>query len=142
MDSPLDLMPGILELRKPKNKREKIEEAKRDMARVLLESGRSYREVAGALEISIGSVHNIIKEPHEKTAPLLREIRERSAAKNLLLADHFLNRITDYNVNDASLKDKVICAAILTDKAMQMARKQKAGESRADETCRIEQIER
>ncbi|MDA8169073.1 MAG: hypothetical protein M0Z59_05155 [Nitrospiraceae bacterium] len=42
---------------------------KRELARVLLASGRTCREVAEALDISVGSVHNIMKESGERVGP-------------------------------------------------------------------------
>jgi len=51
-----------------KKKKEKIPEDKRDLARALLLAGSTYKEVAEALDISIGSVHNITREPSERLA--------------------------------------------------------------------------
>ncbi|MDA8155666.1 MAG: hypothetical protein M0Z52_04305 [Actinomycetota bacterium] len=44
------------------------------------------------------------------------------------MAGHILNTITDSNIGNASLKDKVLCAAILTGKVMQMGFDLAAGE--------------
>ena len=93
---------------------------KRELARVLLASGRTYREVAEALDISVGSVHNIMKESGERVGPLVASIKKRFAAKQFILADHILSRITDWDIGKASLKEKVLAAAILADKAAQM----------------------
>jgi len=95
----------------------RLEEKKRELASTLLKAGRNYREVAEALDMSIGSVHKVSREPREDLAPLVEELRRRFSAKCLLLADHLLSRITDTTVGNASLKDRVIAAAILADKA-------------------------
>ncbi|MDA8156386.1 MAG: helix-turn-helix domain containing protein [Actinomycetota bacterium] len=105
---------------KARTKREKIREEKKELAVALLEAGRTYREIAEALDIGIASVHRIAKEPYEKTLPLVEAIKARFAAKHYLLADYILNGIEDYNICNASLKDRIICAAILADKGMQI----------------------
>jgi hypothetical protein len=95
----------------------RIGEKKRQMARELLEAGRTYREVAEAMDISIGTLHNIMREPPEATASLVGEIKGRLSAKHYMLADYILNTIEPLNIHNASLRDKVIAAAILVDKA-------------------------
>jgi len=95
-----------------------ITEEKRELARALLAAGKSYREVARAMDLSVGSVHNISRESSEDIEPLVAQIRGRFAMKHWLLADHILSRITDGNLLEASLKDKALAAAILTDKAI------------------------
>jgi hypothetical protein len=84
--------------------------------------GRSYREVAEAMELSVGSVHNIAKEPVERIEPVVREIRRRFAMKHWLLSDHILSDIHKRDLLHASLKEKAIASAILTDKAMELER--------------------
>ena len=95
-----------------------IEEEKKELAQALLAAGKSYREVARAMDLSIGSVHNISRESSEDIEPLVAQIRGRFAMKHWLLADHILSRITEGNLLKASLKDKALAAAILTDKAL------------------------
>lgn len=107
----MDFLPRL-----PK-KGKRINEDKREVVRVLLETGRSYRDVADTLEISIGSVHNIMKEPAGLTAGFVAALKARFAQKHYMLSDHILTRITDGDIRGASLKDKVIAAAILADKA-------------------------
>jgi hypothetical protein len=85
---------------------------------VLLASGRGYREVAEALEISVGSVHNIMKEPDEDLEPFIKQIKVRFAKRHFILEEHILARISDSNIVKASLKDKVLSATILEDKAL------------------------
>ncbi len=116
----IEEMEKVLEKEEKQEQRKwrKIEESKRQMALALLKSGSSYREVAVALDMSVGSVHNIAKEPEREIGPLVEEIKNRLAMKYLLLADHILNRITDWNIKEASLKEKALTAAILTDKAL------------------------
>ena len=94
-----------------------LPEEKKDLAVSLLRAGKSYREVAEALDISVGSVHNICMEPREGLDPLVAEIKSRLSARYYLLADHVLGWIIDDNLRGASLKEKAIAAAILTDKA-------------------------
>lgn len=100
----------------------KIPSDKKAAAVELLRAGKTYREVAEALDISIGSVHNIANEPPEVTAPFVDEIKKRLAHKHYILADHILNNliISPYSIGKASLKDRVLAAAILLDKARQI----------------------
>jgi hypothetical protein len=101
----------------------KIPEQTRELARALLKAGRTYRDVAEAIQVSVGTVHNIAKEPYEDIEPLAAEIRRRFSMKYLLLADHVLGKITDMSIAKASLKDRALAAAILTDKAVQLEAK-------------------
>ena len=96
----------------------KLPEEKKELARALLETGMSYREVSSALAISVASVHNISREPLEDLAPLVAEIRKRMASKCWLLADHILSKLGNLSIASATLKEKTIAAAILTDKAV------------------------
>jgi len=84
-------------------------------------TGMTYREVADTLEISVGSVHNVLKEPPAAVAPIVREMNARLAHKASMLADHILARIDDHDIGKASLKEKAIAAAILMDKARMLA---------------------
>ncbi|MBI4824705.1 MAG: hypothetical protein HY805_10850 [Nitrospirae bacterium] len=95
----------------------KISKDKRDIAKALLDSGKTYREIADALDISTGTLHNISKESPEKTKGFIKELRQRLSAKHYMLADYILGSINIINLNYASLKDKVIASAILLDKA-------------------------
>ncbi|MBI4823086.1 MAG: hypothetical protein HY805_02500 [Nitrospirae bacterium] len=76
----------------------KITEEKRLSARILLAEGKPYREIASTLEISIGSLHNIVKEPTENLSPFIDEIKKRAAMKYWLLSDHILSRISELNL--------------------------------------------
>ncbi len=95
-----------------------IAQEKRAMAKALLASGRPYREVAEVLDISVGSVHNIMKESREDIMRILKETRARHAMKCLMLSSHILGRISDSDIVNASLKEKIIASAILADKAV------------------------
>ncbi|MBI4823665.1 MAG: helix-turn-helix domain-containing protein [Nitrospirae bacterium] len=95
----------------------KISKEKRLSARLMLLEGRSYREIASELQVSVGSIHNIVKETPENLSPLISEIKKRTAIKYWLLSDHILSRISELNLTYATLKDKVIASAILMDKA-------------------------
>jgi hypothetical protein len=108
----------------PRGKRLETEE--KELARGLLAMGKSYREVAEALELSVGSVHNIAKEPLERVEPMVSEIKRRFAMKHWLLADHILNKIHIHDVARASLKEKALAAAIITDKALMLEKALKA----------------
>jgi hypothetical protein len=66
-------------------------------------------------------VHNLLKEPPQAVAPIVREMNARLAHKASMLADHILARISDYDINKASLKEKALAAAILMDKAQMLA---------------------
>jgi hypothetical protein len=89
----------------------------RTLAGVMLRSGSSYREVSEALEISVGSVHNISREDMDYLEPLVMEMKRRSAYRCYLLADHTLNRMSDVDFEGASLKEKSVAAGVLFDKA-------------------------
>lgn len=108
----------------PKGKKLRTDE--KELARGLLAMGKSYREVAEAMDLSVGSVHNIAKEPPERAEPMVTEIKRRFAMKHWLLADHILNRIHIHDVGRASLKEKAIAAAIITDKALMLEKSLKA----------------
>ena len=117
MDIEAELIPKFPLIGKSRKKKEKIQEDRKELALGLLEAGRTYREVAEAMDMSIASVHRILKESPEKISSLVEEVKGRFISKHLLIADSLLNGISGYGV---SLKDRVICAAILIDKAMQM----------------------
>ena len=98
----------------------KLPEDKRELARAMVRAGKSYREVAEALDISKGSIFNIMKATGTDIRALADEIRAEMSAKSLVLADYILNRISDYSIGQASLKERAIAAAILMDKARDM----------------------
>jgi hypothetical protein len=125
-----------MEFKPPFAGRRKIPETRRELARALLEAGKTYREVAEALDMSVGSVHNVMKEPPERTAPLLSALKSRFAMKHLMISDHILGRISDTDIMQASLRDKVIAAAILADKARLLE-----GEGRIEQVEQPEQGE-
>jgi hypothetical protein len=95
-----------------------VPEEKKELARAMLKAKKTYREVAAALELSIGSVHNIMAEGHTDTGPLVEEIKKHFSSKYYMLVDHILDSINMYDIGGATLKEKAIAAAILTDKAM------------------------
>ena len=113
-----DFVPRLAKQGKDRKKEAKIAGQRRAMAKALLAVGRPYREVAEALDISVGSVHNIMKESSEDIMRILSETRARHAMKCLLLSDHILGRISDYDIIHASLREKVSVSAILADKAL------------------------
>jgi hypothetical protein len=121
----------------PRGKRLETEE--KELARGLLAMGKSYREVAEALELSVGSVHNIAKEPLERVEPMVSEIKRRFAMKHWLLADHILNKIHIHDVARASLREKALAAAIITDKALMLEKALKAtGPSMREESTKTQ----
>lgn len=95
----------------------KIAEPKRDLACALMEAGKTYREIAVALDISVGSVHNIVREPTEITGSLVEHIKKRVSTRNYLLSEHILSAICDGDIIQASLMQKVTASAILIEKA-------------------------
>ncbi len=99
-----------------------LKEETREVARALLAVGKSYRQVAEALEISVGTVHNIAREPRGDIEPLVRELKGRMAMKYWLIASHIMATINDRNLRNATLKEKAIAAAIFTDKAVALER--------------------
>ena len=118
-----DFVPLRARRGKDPKKEARIAEEKRAMAKALVAAGRPYREVAEALGISVGSVHNIMKESREDIMRILKETRARHAMKCFMLSDHILGRISDSDIINASLKDKVIASAILADKAVKFKEK-------------------
>jgi hypothetical protein len=76
-----------------KKQGEPIPEDKRELARAMLEVGKTYREVSDALDVSIGSVHNIMKEDMPDIMPLVEAIKARLASKHYMLADYILSHI-------------------------------------------------
>jgi hypothetical protein len=94
-----------------------IKRKTRTLAGVMLRSGSTYREVADALEISVGSVHKISRDDMDYLEPLAMEMKRRSAYRCYLLADHALSRISDDDFREADLRQKSVFAGILFDKA-------------------------
>ena len=129
-----EFVPLLVERGKDPKKAVKIAAEKRVMAKTLIASGRSYREVAEVLDISVGSVHNIMKEAQENIMRILTETRARHAMKCLLLSDHILGRISDYDIANASLREKIIASAILADKAEKSEKKDAGAGSAAGGT--------
>jgi len=98
----------------------KISEDKRELARAMIRAGKSYNEVAKSLDISKGSVFNMMKATGIDIRMMADEIRAEMSAKSLVLADYILNRISDGIIIQSSLKERAIAAAILMDKARDM----------------------
>lgn len=119
-------MEGFEELMKEtsrkKSRGQRIEEQRRELARALLKAGRSYREVAAALQMGVASVHRVAQEDPQDIEPLVREIKKRFSMKYYLLANHVLDSIDGSDIRNASLKEKALAAAILTDKAVGLDR--------------------
>ena len=97
--------------------RRRINLGKRLLIRAMGKAGHTYREISRALDVSVGAVNYIIREEGPECTALADNIRIRNADRHRVLAEHILSSITDLDVSRASLKHKVIAAAILTDKA-------------------------
>ena len=95
----------------------KTDAVKRDMARAMVDTGFTYREVAEKLGIGIGTVHSIVVDKTEDLTPLARSIRRKFATRCLMMADQVLDGITKYNIGSAPLQQQIISIAILLDKA-------------------------
>ncbi len=105
----------------------KLTEDQRDAALAMLRAGKTYTEIKSALSISIGSVHNIAKTAGDKDlSEIVREIKRGYTARNLLLAEHLMERIPMYINERTNVKDMAIAAAILTDKALNMEKSDRA----------------
>ncbi|MDA8389032.1 MAG: hypothetical protein M0Z58_10290 [Nitrospiraceae bacterium] len=59
--------------------------------------------------MSVGSVHNIMKESREDIMRILKETRARIAMKRLLLSDHILGRISYSDIS----KEKVVQLTVM-----------------------------
>jgi hypothetical protein len=101
-----------------------ITEDKKSMARAMIEAGSSYRQAAEVLEISSGSVYNIMRTTHEDLNPIVSSVKLEFANKFYLLSDYIVSRISDLDIGRASLKEKAIAAAILADKADKLSRRE------------------
>ncbi len=113
----------------------KTPEEKRELALAMLEAGKSYSQVASALNISISTVHNIvIKGQDSASSSLIGLIKQRLAGRNYLLADLILSWVSDLDLQYASLKDKAVAAAILIDKARLIEDNKRAGSPRTPRT--------
>jgi hypothetical protein len=92
------------------------------LIRQLVEEGVSYREIRDALRVSTGTISNVVHDfDHDDSDQDFREmaraIKKVLASKYLVLADAVLESVTRDEVEESSLKDMAITAAILTDKA-------------------------
>ena len=95
----------------------KTEAVKRDMARAMVESGLTYREVADKLNIGLGTVHNIVVDREADPTPLAQAVRRKFGARCMLMADEMLDQIKGYKIATAPLQQVIISIAILLDKA-------------------------
>lgn len=100
--------------------RNQIPPSKRELALAMIHAGKTYREVATALDIGTGSVHRIIKAAGITPMELAREIRREFAAKCLIVADYIVESISDIKIADATMRENALAAAIFADKAFQL----------------------
>ena len=99
----------------------KIPEETRQTAKAMLKAGKWVYEVAKALDLSRATVYRIkYEQTDEDIEALAGEIRKEMASRYLVLADTILRGIDDTELNNASLKEKAVAAAIFTDKATQL----------------------
>jgi len=105
-------------------KRRKIGVAKRLVARAMKKAGHSFRQISEALDISVGALNYIVREGGPECDTLAHEIEVRNASRHRILAEHILSSIDDEDIRRAPLKQKVIAAAILTDKAEMIEKRQ------------------
>jgi hypothetical protein len=99
--------------------RNQIPPSKRELALAMIRAGKTYREVATALDIGTGSVHRIIKAAGITPMELAREIRREFAAKCLIVADYIVESISDIKITNATMRENALAAAIFADKAFQ-----------------------
>jgi len=107
-------------------KRRRISLSKRRLARAMSKAGHTYREISEALDVSIGALNYIVRQEGPEFDALAKEIKKRNVARHRMLAEHILSSIDDSDIMRAPLKNKVIAAAILTDKA-ELIEKNEAG---------------
>ena len=84
----------------------------------------NYREVADKLNISIGTVHNIVVDRVDDPTPLARSLRKKFGARCMLMADEMLEQIKGYKIASAPLQQVIISVAILLDKAAALEKEQ------------------
>ena len=97
-----------------------IPPSKRELALAMIRAGKTYREVATALDMGTGSVHRIIKAAGITPMELAREIKREFAAKCLIAADYIVESISDIKIANATMRENAIAAAIFADKAFQL----------------------
>lgn len=119
--------------RRVHDQQRRIRVGKRMLARAMRDSGHSYRQIAQALDISVGAVHYIVREGGPEVDRLAVEIRKRAAHRHHMLAEHILSSIDDRDIYKAPLKQKIIAAAILTDKGLMLERQSGGGQSNVDQ---------
>ncbi len=110
----------------------KTDAVKRDMARAMVEAGLSYREVADKLDISIGTVHNIVVDRADDPTPLARGLRRKFSARCMLMADEMLEQIRSYKITTSPLQQVIVSIAILLDKAAALEKEQTPHEKPSD----------
>lgn len=94
----------------------KTDAVKRELARSMLDAGKTYREVAEALNIGLGTVHSIAAERPD--ARLAGALRKNFSSRCLMMADQILSDISRHDIAKSSLQQQTIAMAILLDKAM------------------------
>ena len=101
-----------------RGRRDRARKLKRAIAGSMKMAGHTYREIAEALDYSVSTVHAIVRHEGPIMDQLAEEIIKREGKRHRVLSEYILSRITDGDLAHASLKEKVIASAILTDKAI------------------------
>jgi hypothetical protein len=96
---------------------ERIPQEKRELIRAMVQAGKTYREIAEEMDVSVGVINKIMCES-EDLLPLATEIRKRLAAKYVLMADIALDTISDAVLGWARPRERAVIAAIFTDKVL------------------------
>ena len=99
-------------------RRARARKIKHSIAKALKMSGHTYRDIAEVLDVSISTVHAIVRHEGPEMERLTGEIIRREGKRHRVLAEYILTKIDDADISKASLKEKVIASAILTDKAL------------------------
>ncbi len=105
----------------PKMKGRKTPDEKSEMVIAMLRAGKSYREIRSALDIGIGTIHNVARDMKDVDfKQIVKEIKSGYVARHLMLAEYLGSAIPTIFDTNANIKDVAIAMAIITDKAMKM----------------------
>ena len=90
--------------------RDEVRDAK---IRALIECGVSQREIARQLKVSKSTIHDVSVGNVQVDRELTEAGKRERASRLFVRADYILDKITDEDIEKASLKDKTIAAGIL-----------------------------
>ena len=115
-------------------RRKRARETKRAIAKAMKMTGHTYRDIAEVLDVSISTVNAMIRHDGPELTRLTEEIIKREGKRHRLLSEYILSQISDRDITRASLKEKIIASAILTDKAILIEGMQRQNATKGAET--------